>query len=93
MNTTVSSAGCVAFAVMEVLVLVLVGIITVGGLYRIVWDEIRQSRRADKVAQEPPKAKASAESPIVPIQQDADERTNSTEPDELLEKVQSLIKQ
>lgn len=64
-------------AVMKVLVLILMGIVTIGGLHQIVWDEIRQSRRADRVAQEPPEAEADAKLPITPIQQEADKCTNS----------------
>jgi hypothetical protein len=49
--------------VAEVLVLILAGIVGVGGLYRIVWDEIRQSRRADEVAQASAVAEADTELP------------------------------
>jgi hypothetical protein len=48
---------------MEVIVLILVGLVTVGGLYRIVWDEICQSRRVDRVTQAPSNAIGDAELP------------------------------
>jgi hypothetical protein len=48
---------------MEVVALILVGLVAVGGLYRIVWDEICQSRRADRVTQAPSDAIADAELP------------------------------
>jgi hypothetical protein len=48
---------------MEVLALILVGLVAIGGLYRIVWDEICQSRRADRVAQAPSNATVDAEVP------------------------------
>jgi len=45
---------------MEVLFSILVGIIIVGGLYRIVSDEIRSSRQADRVIPSSPPAKVNA---------------------------------
>jgi hypothetical protein len=68
---------------MEVLVLILVGIVIIGGLYQIVWDEIRKSRRADQVAQENSEADAGGEPPVVPTQQEADECTSSARPFEI----------
>jgi type II secretory pathway component PulK len=65
------------FAAMEVLAIAVVGTIVVVGLYQIVRDRIRESRKLDEVAQETlPAVEAETESSAIPDQVSDDEATD-----------------
>jgi type II secretory pathway component PulK len=64
-------------AAMEVLAIAVVGTIVVAGLYQIVRDRIRESRKLDEVAQETlPAVEAETKSSATPDQASDDEATD-----------------
>lgn len=64
METTMLGIKYVVFLALEVFVFAVMGAALIAGLYQIVGDKIRESRRLDEVALETPQAASTASTVI-----------------------------